>query len=174
MNKLIGELLNSAALEMGDITLELDEVVLPVLVSAIASRYDHSAEQKGQRIVVEALEHIVILGDMERLEQVFDNLVSNAVKYSPHGTTIRLRTTQNQTHARCEVQDEGPGISEEDRQKLFGFFQRLSAQPTGGESSNGVGLAIVKKIVDLHRGTIRAESELGKGTTFIVELPISR
>jgi signal transduction histidine kinase len=72
---------------------------------------------------------------------------------------------------RFEIQDEGPGLTDEDKQKLFGFFQRLSARPTGGESSHGVGLAITKRVVDLHNGKIWAESELGKGTTFIVELP---
>jgi two-component system, sensor histidine kinase and response regulator len=69
------------------------------------------------------------------------------------------------------VQDEGPGLTDEDKQKLFGFFQRLSARPTGGESSHGVGLAITKRVVDLHNGKIWAESEVGKGTTFIVMLP---
>lgn len=174
MNKLISDLLDSAAMEMGNITLELDEVLLPVLVSTIAARYEYNAAQKGQQILMETVDDIAILADVARLEQVFDNLVSNAVKYSPHGKTIRLRAKKINTIARFEVQDEGPGMSEEDKQKLFGFFQRLSAEPTGGESSNGVGLAIVKKIVDLHKGRIWAESELGKGTTFIVELPISR
>ncbi|MBD1208396.1 MAG: tetratricopeptide repeat protein [Ignavibacteria bacterium] len=174
MNKLISDLLDSAAMEMGNITLELDEVLLPVLVSTIAARYEYNAAQKGQQILMETVDDIAILADVARLEQVFDNLVSNAVKYSPHGKTIRLRAKKINTIARFEVQDEGPGMSEEDKKKLFGFFQRLSAEPTGGESSNGVGLAIVKKIVDLHKGRIWAESELGKGTTFIVELPISR
>jgi signal transduction histidine kinase/tetratricopeptide (TPR) repeat protein len=174
MNKLIGELLTSAAMEMGNITLELDDVEVLSLISMIASRYEDHAAEKLQRIEVEADADISILADGNRLEQVFDNLVSNAVKYSPHGKTIWLRVKQMDTIVRCEVQDEGPGMSEEDRQKLFGFFQRLSAQPTGGESSSGVGLAIVKKIVDLHKGKIWAESQLGNGTTFIVELPISR
>lgn len=174
MNNLIGDLLDSAAMEMGNITLELDEFDFPALVSAIADRYQHSAAQKDQHFQLDIGEEISMLGDVRRLEQVFDNLISNAVKYSPFGKTIFLRVRKHQANARLEVRDEGPGMSEEDRQKLFGFFQRLSAQPTGGESSNGVGLAIVKKIVDLHKGSIWAESELGKGTTFIVELPISR
>ncbi len=72
---------------------------------------------------------------------------------------------------RLEVRDEGPGLTEEDKQKLFGFFQRLSARPTGGESSSGVGLSSVKKIVELHGGRVWAESLYGDGTTFIVELP---
>jgi signal transduction histidine kinase len=73
---------------------------------------------------------------------------------------------------RLEVRDEGPGLTEEDKQRLFGFFQRLSAKPTGGESSSGVGLSSVKKIVELHGGHVWAESTNGDGTTFIVDLPI--
>jgi signal transduction histidine kinase len=72
---------------------------------------------------------------------------------------------------RVSVKDEGAGLSIEDQQKLFGFFQRLSTEPTGGESSSGVGLSIVKQIVELHGGRVWCESDLGKGATFIVELP---
>ncbi len=173
MNKLIKDLLDSAAMEMGNISLERSEVMLPSLVHAVASRYSYNAEKKEQHIVVEANDHFTVSADADRIEQVLDNLISNAVKYSPTGKTIWVRAMQRGGVARVEVQDEGPGMSDADRAKLFGFFQRLSAQPTGGESSNGVGLAIVKKIVDLHKGKIWAESELGKGTTFVVELPLA-
>jgi signal transduction histidine kinase len=111
-------------------------------------------------------------GDRDLTEQALDNIISNAVKYSLHNIVITVRVKQTATAARVEVQDQGPGISEDDKQKMFGFFQRLSARPTGGEGSNGVGLAIVKKIIDIHGGKIWCESELGKGATFIVELPL--
>ena len=74
--------------------------------------------------------------------------------------------------ARCEVQDEGPGLSTEDRKKLFCKFARLSAKPTGGEHSTGLGLSIVKKMVEAMNGKVWCESEPGKGATFIVELPV--
>jgi signal transduction histidine kinase len=74
-------------------------------------------------------------------------------------------------YLRIEVADEGPGISEEDKKKLFGKFARLSARPTGGEHSTGLGLSIVKKMVEAMNGRVWCESELGKGSTFIVELP---
>jgi signal transduction histidine kinase len=70
-----------------------------------------------------------------------------------------------------EVQDEGPGLSDEDKKKLFGKFARLSARPTGGEHSTGLGLSIVKRLVEAMHGRVWCESELGKGATFIVELP---
>jgi signal transduction histidine kinase len=172
MGLLIKDLLDAATIELGNIALHRSNVALPLLAHSIADRYQLNAEQKKQRIEVETEEEIIVSADAARLEQVFDNLISNAVKYSPQGKTIHLRVKKNSSNARIEVQDEGPGISAEDQKQLFGFFQRLSARPTGGESSNGVGLAIVRKIVDLHGGNIWVQSELGKGATFIMELPL--
>ena len=73
---------------------------------------------------------------------------------------------------KVSVRDEGPGISKEDQIKLFGDFQRLSAQPTGGEKSTGLGLSIVKKIVESHKGTLEVESKMGSGATFSFEIPM--
>ena len=103
--------------------------------------------------------------------QVLENLVSNAVKYSPPGKNIFVRLQHSAEAVRCEVQDEGPGLSPEDQKKLFGKFARLSAKPTGGEHSTGLGLSIVKKMVEAMNGKVWCESELGKGATFIVEFP---
>jgi len=111
------------------------------------------------------------MGDWRRIVQVIDNLLSNAVKYSPFDTQMFVHLQKSGDLIRLEVRDEGPGLTEEDKQKLFGFFQRLSARPTGGESSSGVGLSSVKKIVELHGGRVWAESLYGDGTTFVVELP---
>ncbi len=104
--------------------------------------------------------------------QVIDNLISNALKYSPFDTTITIRVKAKSDNVRLEVEDEGPGISEEEMPKLFGKFARLSAQPTGGEHSTGLGLSIVKKMVEAMNGKVWCESEPGKGATFIVELPL--
>jgi signal transduction histidine kinase len=103
--------------------------------------------------------------------QVLDNLISNAVKYSPLGKRILVRVVNTDRAVRIEIQDEGPGLSEDDKSKLFGKFARLSARPTGGEYSTGLGLSIVKKMVEAMNGKVWCESELGKGATFIVELP---
>ena len=104
-------------------------------------------------------------------QQVIENLVSNAVKYSPPGKAIRVHVHRDTALARCEVQDEGPGLSESDKARLFGTFARLSALPTGGEQSTGLGLSIVKKLVESMKGRVWCESELGKGATFIIEFP---
>jgi signal transduction histidine kinase len=107
--------------------------------------------------------------------QVVENVVSNAVKYSPNGANknIWVRVMPSATSVRLEVQDEGPGLSDEDKEKLFGHFARLSAQPTGGEHSTGLGLSIVKKMIEAMNGKIWVESEKGNGATFIVEFPIA-
>jgi len=110
-----------------------------------------------------------VLADATVLTQVIENLVSNAVKYSPPGRNICVRLLKSPERARCQVRDEGPGLSAEDQKKLFGKFARLSAKPTGGEHSTGLGLSIVKKMVEAMNGKVWCESELGKGATFIVE-----
>jgi len=178
MSSLISNLLDSAAMELGNIKIRKQPVPLVLLVAGMIDRYTFAAEHKQQRFVTEISDEgseVEVLGDREYLDQVFDNLVSNAVKYSPLGGTITVRVLTNTAcGARVEIQDEGVGLSEEDKAKLFGFFQRLSSQPTGGESSNGVGLAVVKKIVELHEGTISCHSRKDEGiagATFIVELP---
>jgi len=105
------------------------------------------------------------------MHEIVDNLVSNAVKYTPCGGSIRVITEGSGARRRFIVEDEGPGFTEDDRSKMFGKFQKLSARPTGGESSFGLGLAIVKLLVDLHDGEIIVESAPDKGCRFIVELP---
>lgn len=115
-----------------------------------------------------------MLGDRDRIMEAFDNLLSNAVKYSPPDSRIdvALGCDLAQTSLRYSVTDEGPGLSDEDQRKLFQKFQKLSAQPTAGESSSGLGLSIVKHVVEAHGGSVSCESEEGFGATFIIELPI--
>lgn len=127
-----------------------------------------------------------ISGDPNILYQILENLVSNAVKYSPSGKNVWVRVISSeisafagqaagtaQQYVRVEVQDEGPGISAEDKVKLFGKFARLTAQPTAGEHSTGLGLSIVKKLVEIMNGRVWCESKIGKGATFIVEFPVA-
>jgi signal transduction histidine kinase len=170
MLSLVNNILDSASMELGKIHIVTEPFSLTFLLTGVYESYVYPASQKEQTILPDIKEELYMDGDAARLRQVFDNLLSNAVKYSPMGKRIWVRAFSSGDHVRVEIQDEGPGLTEDDRTKLFGFFQRLSAQPTGGESSNGVGLAIVKKIVDLHGGHIWVES--GKGATFIIELPM--
>lgn len=105
--------------------------------------------------------------------RVAENLVSNALKYSPSGKTIHIQLQAQKNHLLLTVRDEGPGISESDQEKLFTKFSRLSSRPTGGESSVGLGLAIVHRILSHLGGSIKCQSQLGKGATFIARFPTS-
>ena len=103
-------------------------------------------------------EGLWVKADLERLEQVVDNLFSNAVKFSHPGKTIHLRPGAGRDgFLYLAVQDEGLGLNTEDKQRVFGLFERLSAQPTAGESSSGLGLAIVKQLVELRGGQVSVE-----------------
>ncbi len=171
MYSLIAELLDQAAIQLGKVELHQRPVNIADLCADVIATYQHHTIRKRQQIEVSFDGMCIVYGDWKRLTQVVDNLISNAVKYSLYDTIIHVRLQATNTIVRLEVQDEGPGLTDDDKQKLFGFFQRLSAKPTGGESSNGVGLSSIKHIVELHGGYVWAESEYGEGSTFIVTLP---
>ncbi|MCU0425229.1 MAG: HAMP domain-containing histidine kinase [Candidatus Kapabacteria bacterium] len=147
---------------------------LASITEAVADNYRGRAEQKSLKLHFESkTPQANVMADEVATMQVVENIVSNAVKYSPNGENknIWVRVVPSDKAFRVEVQDEGPGLSPEDKEKLFGHFARLSAQPTGGEHSTGLGLSIVKKMVEAMNGKIWVESEKGKGATFMVELP---
>jgi signal transduction histidine kinase len=187
MRDIIGDLLDINALESGALTLFPAEFDAAGLVKDIVAEFQDRAAEKNITLHLDSLEgrEAPVYTDFAKTYEVIENLVSNAVKYSPQGKSVIIRITndtvsmaENETtshetakYVRIEVQDEGPGISSEDMTKLFGKFARLSAQPTGGEHSTGLGLSIVKKMVEAMHGHVWCESELGAGARFIVELP---
>jgi signal transduction histidine kinase len=172
MFSLIKNLLDVNMLEEEGVAVHLAGINPNALVAHLVEQYQSRAQAKNIRLHP-PLEQagVLVYADEQALMQVLDNLVSNAVKYSPSGTNIFVRVLRTNGTVRFEIQDEGPGISLEDQTKLFGKFARLSAQPTGGEHSTGLGLSIVKKLVEAMSGRVWCESELGKGATFVVELP---
>jgi signal transduction histidine kinase len=109
--------------------------------------------------------------DEKLLRSILGNLLSNAIKYSPQGSTVQLRLTCQENQAVFQVQDQGIGIPNADKQRLFESFHRASN--VGTVSGTGLGLTIVKNCVDLHGGAIDVESEVGRGTTFTVTLPMN-
>ena len=173
MLRLITQLLDSAALESGKLELDLKPVSLGELAQTVVRRNERQAEKKGQRIVCTlASKHgLLVKADAERILEAMDNLISNAIKYSPHGKNIHVMVSRVDGEAHFSVRDEGPGLTDEDKRKLFGKFQKLSAQPTGGESSTGLGLSIVKQVVEMHEGRVWAESKPGQGSIFTLALP---
>jgi len=109
--------------------------------------------------------------DAQRMGQALDNLISNAVKFSPIGANVYVTLDQIKDMVRFSVTDEGPGIPREEQHLLFSEFHRLSIRPTAGETSTGLGLAITKKIIEAHNGTVEVETREGMGSTFRLLLP---
>lgn len=172
---LVENLMDVNAIEQGRMKIDLAPCELGDLVRGVTSNYQGKARAKQQELSLsEEGGPLVAMADAHSTIQVFDNLVSNAIKYSPAGKRIDVRLARRDAVIRCEVQDQGPGVSAEDLKKMFGKFARLTARPTGGESSTGLGLSIVKKMVEAGGGKVWCESELGKGARFIVELPAVR
>jgi len=102
---------------------------------------------------------------------VFDNLLSNALKFSPPGKAIYVSVRPAGGKIECKVRDEGPGFSDADKARMFRRYGRLSARPTGGEPSTGLGLSIVRKLVQLMNGDLSCDSVQGQGAAFVVRLP---
>jgi signal transduction histidine kinase len=171
ITEIVTNLLDVNAIERGGMTFTSRNFdILPIVQNVIQS-YTASAKEKNITLHLHAgRSSNLVFADEQATQQVLDNLISNAVKYSPHGKNIVVRLKSSTEVVRVEIHDEGPGISAEDMRKLFGKFARLSARPTGGEHSTGLGLSIVKKIVEAMNGRVWCESELGKGAMFIVEL----
>jgi signal transduction histidine kinase len=174
MAEMVRNLLDANRIERGEMELKLAQTDLATLVASVVETHRPRAAVKNQAIHFDTVsEPLEILTDPNVTVQVIDNLVSNAVKYSPQGKNVFVRLDRTPEAVRCEVQDEGPGLSVEDQKKLFGKFSRLSAKPTGGEGSTGLGLSIVKKMVEAMKGKVWCESELGKGAKFVVQLPVA-
>lgn len=172
MNELIAELLDTAALELGKMTLHCQQISLAPIMEKLLKGFQQPLAHKKQQLACQGNFDTQIWGDAARISQVIENLISNAIKYSPQGAQLSVDLKTQGRWLELRIIDQGPGFSPEDQEKLFGYFQRLSAQPTGGEISTGVGLAVVKQIVDLHKGKIQLEQTSDKGSTFLVCLPL--
>ena len=172
MLDLVNELLDVATIEAGELRLDPQPCNLADLLRGCAFLQNIQAAKKGSRITLPDDEGAPLaLVDVAKMRQVVDNLLSNAIKYSPPGSEIRVAYRSGKGFAGFAVQDQGPGIPDHERDKLFRDFGRLSAKPTGGESSTGLGLAICRKIVEAHRGTISSVNLGAGGCEFSVNLP---
>ncbi|HEY7246091.1 MAG TPA: DUF3369 domain-containing protein [Xanthobacteraceae bacterium] len=171
---MVDDLVADAMADALDITVRREPVDISVLVQEVAEANRPLAARKQQTIRVAAPSHHTAMVDADRIREAIDNLVSNAVKYSPIGGAIDIMVTQEPGNISIQVKDQGAGLSPEDLSRLFGRFQRLSAKPTAGETSTGLGLSIVKRIVDLHGGRVTVESAgPARGATFNMQLPVT-
>jgi len=131
---------------------------MPPMIQLTKLNNQPLAVNKQQSITVSAPPNVVTMCDADRMREAIDNLISNAIKYSPIGGSISVLVSHENRKTVIRVADQGAGLSPEDLGRLFGRFQRLSAKPTAGESSTGLGLSIVKRIVDMHGGEVTAHS----------------
>jgi signal transduction histidine kinase len=174
LSDMVSDLLSQAMADAMDIDIHKEVVNVAALAAEQCSTNEPLAAKKNQTLIFSAPEQVSAFCDADRLRVAVDNLVSNAIKYSPQHSTIRVSVSQQAEGVTISVADEGPGLPPEDMARLFGRFQRLSAKPTGGESSTGLGLSIVKRIANLHGGSVVAQSNgAGNGTTFAIRLPVT-
>jgi ligand-binding sensor domain-containing protein/signal transduction histidine kinase len=192
MNKIILDLLDVEAIESGKFNLTMETLDVVSLAAETLNDYRIHAERKRIRINFEPTAAFYVHADKRALRQILDNLISNAIKYSPTDKNIWVLITREESatmsiyaarqgaliqdaesnrRVQIIVKDEGPGLSAEDQQKLFGRFAKLTPRPTAGEHSTGLGLSIVKQLVEAMNGRVWCESVLGQGAAFIVELP---
>lgn len=169
----LNNVLSSARNEHGVIKLMKTKVALKDIFDAVLDNFELALKNKNQTLLLPIESVPEIFADEEKLQDIMDNLVGNAIKYSNEDTTISIGCISAENKVTISVKDDGLGLSEEDLSKLFIKFARLSSLPTGNERSSGLGLSIVKMLVNLHKGNVWAISD-GKnmGTTFFVELPI--
>jgi|JFJP01.1.fsa_nt_gi signal transduction histidine kinase len=171
MFELIDNLLEINIIESGQIHLSLSSINVVPMVISVLNVYQYQAAAKQVHLGLESMDYCLGYVDDHLLRQILDNLISNAVKYSPPHRKVIIRLKQADDKLHCEIQDEGPGLSVADQEKLFTKFARLTPRPTANEHSTGLGLFIVKKFVEAMKGQVWCETELGKGATFVMEFP---
>lgn len=172
MNKLLSDVLDISKIESGKIDLSLELNDLNSLLKNNISLNALFAEKKNIKIRYQLEESLVkFYFDMNKIEQVLNNLIGNAIKFSHSGTSIQVVSKITGENVVIDIMDQGQGIPEEEMPRLFEAFKKLSPRPTGGEESTGLGLAIVKRLIEAHEGSISAQSKVGIGTKFTITLP---
>jgi signal transduction histidine kinase len=172
--ELIRDLIDLSALENKEMKIHPELISIQSIVKSTQAAYQAQARNKGISLAIaEQVDDTVrTVSDGKHVERVLQNLVSNALKFSNPGTQVLLGTRLHESNIEFYVKDQGPGISQQDQKRLFKKFVKLNARPTAGESSSGLGLSITKALIEELGGSIKVESELQRGSTFICSLPI--
>ena len=172
MRVFIKALLANAAADRG-FKISLEPVDFSAVVTRSLRQYEEAARIKELFLdSVPLAEGAPVYADPAALDQVLDNLISNAVKFSPPKKRISVVMHRGAAHVECLIRDQGPGFTEEDKARMFHRYARLSARPTGGEPSTGLGLSIAKKLVHAMNGELTCQSSPGEGATFVLRFPV--
>ena len=172
LTRLVGDLLLLAQAESGRLPLNMNPISLDTLLLEVFQQMKTLASDRIKLKIID-IDQVMINADPDRIKQVFVNLISNAIHYTPKGGEIRISLSKNNQQALIEISDNGPGISEEDLPHIFERFYRSEKSRTRSKGSGfGLGLSIVYWIVSNHQGTIEVKSQEGEGTTFLIRLPV--
>ncbi|MDW7695756.1 tetratricopeptide repeat-containing sensor histidine kinase [Flammeovirgaceae bacterium SG7u.111] len=171
LTKRINRVLDVEAINEGKINLHIDHVDVSEVLKYLRQNTHEPVHKKEMDLEVRVQEGLACAADENYLLQVLENLCSNAIKFSPVRSKIRVKAQAEGDSVLFEVEDQGPGISEKEKNLLFTRYAKLSNKPTGGETSTGLGLAIVKKYVEAMKGEVWCESEINKGSRFFVKIP---
>ncbi len=169
VTEMINRMLDLNAIEHKDIEVKLVEADLEGIINDAVNQVRALGDEKKLGINVSQLKNKMVTVDVNYLLQVLENLLSNAIKFSPPNKNIFVETENGQDKVRIVVRDEGPGLTEEDMKLVFQKYQQLSARPSSGEKSSGLGLYLTKKYVEAMNGTVWCESKPGQGAKFIIE-----
>ncbi|WP_339267245.1 ATP-binding protein [Paenibacillus sp. FSL W8-0187] len=178
LNRLIGDILELSKIESKRIQMDYSPIHLSAFFDTISEMMRTVAEKKRISLELDIPEELFMEGDEDKLRQIFMNLLSNAISYTQEGGRVKLTALEKHSHGNAEdivefiVKDSGIGIPKKDLPRIFERFYRVDKARSRGSGGTGLGLSIVKHLVDLHHGTIKVESELGIGSSFIIELPI--
>lgn len=178
LNRLIGDILDLSKIESRRIQLDYAPVHVLTLFESVSKVLEGTAEHKRIELRLNVPEELFIEADEDRLRQIFINLVGNGISYTPEGGRIVIKAEEfadgeyEDERVRFSVSDNGIGIPKKDLPRIFERFYRVDKARSRSSGGTGLGLSIVKHLVELHRGSISVESELGVGSTFIVELPV--
>ena len=174
MITLVNDLLDYRRIQEGKSIQKSENLDMAEILRRTVELMRLSAEEKGITMTCEIAEELPSFsGDRGGMEAIFVNLISNAIKYTPKGGNVNVTLNKTGIDIRLRVADNGIGIPPTDIDRIFEKFYRIKTEETRSISGSGLGLSIVKVIVDAHRGSVRAESEVGKGTTFLVRLPLA-
>jgi signal transduction histidine kinase len=170
---MVNEYLDVSVIESGELKITAEDRPIADLLERSVYLNNINAAKKGSRIELAASDDAVLHIDADKIRQVVDNLLSNAIKFSPPNSTIQVLHERDTAHYSVLVRDQGPGIPENERHKLFKDFGQTSVKPTAGEKSTGLGLAICKRIMESHGGSIAAESVPAGGSVFRITFPLA-
>ena len=169
---IINDILDLSKIEAGKMILNYEDVSLKQTIDEIVKTLAPLSSKKDQSLETSHIGDVVIQADKGKLKQILLNLIGNAIKFTPSGGSISISSYLKDDMANIQIKDTGIGISPEDQKKLFEPFKQLDSNLSREHTGTGLGLSLVKKLVELHNGTVSVESETEKGSTFTVSLPI--